>query len=79
MRNQFHVGSTGKRISVLNLPREPELTPDQALELAAWLVATAVPLRSGAAGDELNRFLKLLIETSGETELSAAVEKELET
>lgn len=64
MRNRFHVGATGKRVAIANLAKEPELTPDEALELAAWLVATAVPLRPGDVGEELKRFLGMVADAN---------------
>jgi hypothetical protein len=64
MRNKFHVGATGKRVAISNLAKEPELTPDEALELAAWLVAAAVPLLPGDVGEELKRFLNLVADAN---------------
>ena len=74
MRNKFHVGAVGKRVQIANLPREPELPPRDALELAAWLVATAIPLGDDDAGDALDSFIGLVAEAAEDTDLSAAAE-----
>lgn len=37
--NKFVVGSSGDRIRILRL--QADMTPDEALNLAAWLVALA--------------------------------------
>ncbi len=79
--NQFAVGANGKKISINNLAPQPRLTPKEALELSAWLAATALPLMPGDAGAELGKFVKRVGEIageSGEDELSAAVDAELE-
>jgi hypothetical protein len=77
MRNKFHVGAVGKRVTIENISREPELTPSEALELAAWLVATAVPLQPGDVGENLRAFLRIVADVS-ERELGQAVQAELE-
>lgn len=77
MRNKYHVGAVGKRVAIQNISREPELTPAEALELAAWLAATAIPLRAGDVQAELGAFLRMLGD-AGSAELAAAVEAELE-
>lgn len=77
MRNKFHVGAVGQRVAVQNISKEPELSPTDALELAAWLVATAIPLRAGDAADELGKFLKMVGDVAADPELSGAVEAEL--
>lgn len=41
--NQYGVGITGNRITVLNMKSLFSLRPDQALNLAAWLVVIADP------------------------------------
>lgn len=79
--NQFAVGANGKKISINNLPPQPRLMAKDALELAAWLAATALPLMPGDAGAELGKFVKHIGEIageSGEDALSAAVDAELE-
>ena len=76
MRNKFHVGAVGRRVEIKNLGREPELTPTEALELAAWLVATAVPLRPGDSAAELAAFLKMVGDV-GSAELGEAVDDAL--
>jgi hypothetical protein len=75
--NQFGVGAVGKRIQISNMAPQPTLTPREALELAAHLVATALPLQPGDDTENLGRFLKQVAHVSGE-ELAAAIEKELE-
>jgi hypothetical protein len=63
MLNRYDVGAVGKRIAINNLAPRPEFTPREALELAAWLVATAVPLMPGVA-DGLEVFHKFLADAS---------------
>lgn len=42
LANKFLVGARGKQVVILNPPtRLTELSPDEALLLAAWLVAIA--------------------------------------
>jgi hypothetical protein len=60
MINRYDVGAVGKRVAIANLPRRPELTPKEALELAAWLVATAAPLMQGEPSDVLGQFHKMI-------------------
>lgn len=71
MRNRFEVGAVGKRVSIGNLPPRPELTPREALELAAWLVAAAAPLVPGEPPQVLNQFLGM-VGDAGDEQLSAA-------
>jgi hypothetical protein len=78
MRNKFQVGAVGRRVTIGNLAREPELSSEEAIELAAWLVATAVPLRKGAVGEELQHFVKLLGDAGDESFQSAVRELEEE-
>lgn len=77
MRNKFEVGAVGRRVEISNLPRHPELSPSEALELAAFLVAAAVPLHREQAGVVLGQFIKMLGDV-GDEELQAAAAKELE-
>jgi hypothetical protein len=70
--NQFSVGAVGKKIQILNLAQRPSLTPKEALNLAAWLVATAAPLVPGSASDVLTQFHKLLGDASEGTDLEEA-------
>lgn len=74
MRNKFEVGAVGRRVSIGNLPARPELTPREALELAAWLVATAAPLAQGEPADVLSEFLKLVGDAGDEETSAAALE-----
>lgn len=60
MINRYKVGAVGKRVSIGNLAPEPELTPREALELAAWLVATAAPLMHGEPSAVLGQFHKMI-------------------
>lgn len=77
--NQFGVGAVGKKVQISNLAPRPTLTPKEAIELAAWLVATAVPLRAGDATAELGAFLRMVEGASDDdSELAAAVRAELE-
>ncbi len=79
--NQFGVGASGKRVRISNLAREPSLQPREALNLAAWLVATAVPLMPGDSAAELGKFVKQLLDVARENDdedLAGAVEAELE-
>jgi hypothetical protein len=77
MRNKYKVGAVGRRVEIGNLPREPELTPDEAIELAVYLVAAAVPLHKEPAGAVLGKFHKGLVDVGSE-ELGAAAAAELE-
>jgi hypothetical protein len=77
MRNRFQVGAVGRAVQIGNLPRDPELTPSEALELAAFLVASAAPLHKEDAGAVLGKFLKMLGDVGSE-ELAAAAAAELE-
>lgn len=77
--NQFGVGATGKKIQINNIAPRPTLTPKEALELAAWLVATAIPLRQGEPVSELGAFLRLVEQAADDdSPLAAAVRAELE-
>jgi len=77
--NQFGVGATGKKVQISNIAPRPTMTPKEALELAAWLVATAVPLRPGEAEAELGAFLRMVEAASDDdSDLAAAVRAELE-
>lgn len=79
MMNQFSVGATGKKIQIGNIAPRPTLTPKEAIELAAWLLATAVPLRNGDAASELGAFLRLVEAAADEgSPLAEAVRAELE-
>jgi hypothetical protein len=70
--NQFSVGAVGKKIQILNLAQRPSLTPKEALNLAAWLVATAAPLVPGSATNVLTQFHKLLGDAAEGTDLEEA-------
>lgn len=72
MRNKFHVGAVGKRIAIANIPRDPELSPTEALELAAYLVATAIPLQPGDAADALQRFHGMLADAAEDDAVAEA-------
>lgn len=79
--NHFGVGATGKRVQINNLPPQPRLQPREALNLAAWLAATALPLMPGDASAELGKFIKQLGDVASESdsgELADAVKAELE-
>lgn len=72
MRNRYGVGAVGRNIHVSQL--ELKMSPDEALELGAWLVAAAAPMtRAGLDG-----FLKLLAEAGEGTELGKAALAALE-
>ena len=73
MRNRFAVGQVGKKIEINNLAPRPELAPDEALELAAYLVAVAVPMQGGDAGVAFDRFLHDVISCLPDSELAAAI------
>jgi hypothetical protein len=70
--NPFSVGAVGKKVQINNLAPKPNLTPKEALVLAAWLVATAAPLIAGSASDVLAQFHKLLGDASEGTDLEDA-------
>jgi hypothetical protein len=77
--NEFGVGAVGKKVQINNIAPRHAMTPKQAIELAAWLVATAVPLRSGDAASELGAFLRLVESAADEdSPLAEAVRAELE-
>lgn len=76
--NQFAVGAVGKKIQISNLAPQPILTPKEALELAAWLVATAAPLMPGDAAAVLGKFHKLVGDAAEGTDLEAAAREALE-
>lgn len=68
MINRYNVGAVGKRITIANLAPQPELTPREALELAAWLVATAAPLMHGEPAAVLGQFHKMIGDAAGDGE-----------
>jgi hypothetical protein len=76
--NQFAVGAVGKKITINNLAPRPQLAPKEALGLAAWLVATAVPLLPGDPGAELGKFHKMLADAAEGTDLEIAALEQLE-
>jgi len=79
--NQFGVGASGKKVYINNLSPQPRLSAREALNLAAWLAATALPLMPGDAAAELGKFVKLLGDTARENDsedLAEAVDAELE-
>ena len=77
--NQFGVGAVGKKIQISNIAPRPTMTPKEALELAAWLVATAVPLRPGEASAELGAFIRLVVDAADDgSPLAIAAAAELE-
>jgi len=80
MKNRFHVGAVGRRVSISNISSNPHMTPAEALELAAWLVATACPLAPGGVAQAFGAFHKMVADASeGELEglaLEAASELE---
>ena len=78
MRNRFEVGAVGKRVEIHNLPPRPELSPRDALELAAWLLATAAPLMPGDASAVLGQFHKLVGDAAEDTDLEEAARAALE-
>ncbi len=76
MINRYKVGAVGKRVSIANLAPQPELTPREALELAAWLTATAAPLMHGDPAAVLGQLLKMVAEV-GDDDVREAALKEL--
>lgn len=62
----------GKKIEINNLAPRPQLTPREALELAAWLVTAAAPLFPGDAAAVLGQFHKLVGDAAEGTELEHA-------
>lgn len=76
--NQFGVGAVGKKVHISNLAERPRLTPKEALELAAWLVATAAPLMPGDAATVLGQFHKLVGDAAEGTDLEEAARAALE-
>jgi hypothetical protein len=78
MRNDFAVGAVGKKIEINNLAQRPRLSPREAMNLAAWLVATAGPLMPGDAAASLGEFHKMLGDAAEGTELEDAARAALE-
>jgi len=78
MKNRFEVGAAGKRVAIHNLPPRPELTPREAFELAAWLVASASPLMPGDSAEVLGQFHKMLGDAAEGTDLEEAARAALE-
>lgn len=76
--NQFGVGAVGKKVHINNLAPQPRLTPKDAIELAAWLVATAAPLMPGDASAVLGQFHKQVADAAEGTELEDAARAALE-
>ena len=76
--NQFGVGAVGRKVHINNLAPSPRLAPKDALELAAWLVATAAPLMPGDASTVLGQFHKLVGDAAEGTELETAARAALE-
>lgn len=76
--NQFGVGAVGKKVHINNLAPSPRLTPKEALELAAWLVAAAAPLMPGSAKGALDQFHKLVGDAAEGTDLEEAAHAALE-
>ena len=76
--NQFAVGAVGKKVSINNLAPQPRLTPKEACELAAWLLATAAPLMPGSASSVLEHFHKLVGDAAEGTDLEEAARAALE-
>lgn len=76
--NQFGVGAVGKKVHITNLSTRPVLTAKEALELAAWLVATAAPLMPGSAKAALDQFHKLVGDAAEGTDLEEAAHAALE-
>lgn len=80
--NSFGVGAVGKKIHISNIAPQPSLRPAEALNLAAWLAAAALPLMPREAAVELGNFVKMLGDAAregDETDLADAVDAELET
>lgn len=78
MQNRFNVGAVGRKVEINNLAPRPSLTPREALELAAWLVASASPLLPGDAAATLGQFHKLLGDAAEGTDLEEAARGALE-
>ncbi len=66
MRNRYGVGAVGRKIHISDL--NLECSPEEALELAAWIVASAAPLTK----EGLERFLKLVGDAAEGTDLGKA-------
>jgi cytochrome c len=76
--NRYAVGAVGKKVEINNLAQRPQLTPREALELAAWLVAVSAPLMPGDATAVLNQFHKLLADAAEGTDLEGPALAEIE-
>jgi hypothetical protein len=75
MRNKYQVGAVGKRVEIGNISSRPELTPNEALELAAYLVAVALPMMSGETDELLHQFMGKVADASDDPEVSKAVQE----
>lgn len=75
LRNDFGVAPRGRRVQVAAATVEGvpmDMTPHEALELAAWLVAIAAPMHQGTVTDALNAFHSALAEAAEGTDLEGA-------
>lgn len=78
MQNRFAVGAVGKKVEINNLAPRPQLTAREALELAAWLVASASPLLPGDATSALQLFHRLLGDAAEGSDMEDAAAAALE-
>ncbi len=76
--NKYAVGAVGKKVQINNIAPRPTLTPKEALELAAWLVAVAAPLMPGSAAATLDSFHKQVADAAEGTDLEEAARAQLE-
>jgi len=72
MLNRFSVGAVGKKVEINNLAPRPRLTAREAIELAAWLLATAAPLMPDNADAVLEQFHKLVGDAGEGTDIEDA-------
>ena len=84
LRNDYGVSPKGRSVQISGLSMHapdvaaPVMTPQEAIELAAWLVATAVPMHRKDTAGALDEFHAALAEVAEGTELGTAAVAALE-
>lgn len=76
MRNKFGVGQVGKRIAIVN-DMPSQISPDDALNLAAHLVTCALTAKGGDPQSHLEQFLSDVAEAAEGSEIADKIRAEL--
>ena len=76
MANRFGVGAVGQRIAIVNEIPE-KLSAEQALNLAAWLVAAGLSVRGGDPQQGLESFLETVADAAGDGAVADRIRAEL--